>query len=306
MPAAAAATGAAALPATMDSRRLQELRDVYTQLSQQSTGPDGSQPAVGVGVGIDGCLPAARGGGGGAAVAATDLLHGRCDLGASPSPPRHAIADPVAAGAGGSSSTTSFVASEPGYNISSGTIAEPNANGQGQPSSLSVSATLAAASSCAPLNAPSNGHINSSSSLTPPSSNNSTAESYHRRQLLLAGAMTGTGVLGRSSSSSSTTTTTTQSGGAGANAGTGAAATSQTAILTAQQQRLKRESSSLSMSASEAEPHDGGGGSAGTAGSGGGKRKRKRSGRDSFYPGSYFEWTEELMVSSYTYTCWSL
>ncbi|CAM9687539.1 unnamed protein product, partial [Scytosiphon promiscuus] len=30
----------------MDSRRLQELRDVYTQLSHQSTGPDGSQAAV--------------------------------------------------------------------------------------------------------------------------------------------------------------------------------------------------------------------------------------------------------------------
>lgn len=50
--------------------------------------------------------------------------------------------------------------------------------------------------------------------------------------------------------------------------------------------------------------HDGGGSAgtgpgAGTAGTGtgtGGKRKRKRSERNSFYPGSYFEWTDELMV----------
>lgn len=51
--------------------------------------------------------------------------------------------------------------------------------------------------------------------------------------------------------------------------------------------------------------HDGGDSAAAGAGIGtgtGGKRKRKRSERNSFYPGSYFEWTDELMVSAAPYT----
>ncbi|CAM9752574.1 unnamed protein product [Pylaiella littoralis] len=217
----------------MDSRRLQELRDVYTQLSHQSTGPDGAHAAVGA---------AGAGGAGGAAaaVAPPDLLDGRRNLGVLPSPPLQAITDPVVAGAAGitASGTNSFIVSLSRHNKSSGSAPEPLVKGPGQPSSLPMpmskgqaSATLAAAavaSSAAALNALSNRHINSSSSLPPPSSNNSTAERYHRRQLLLAGAMTGVGMFGRSSSSSShTTTSTTQDGGAGAAATAAAALTTE-------------------------------------------------------------------------------
>lgn len=160
----------------MDSRRLQELREVYTQLSQQSTGPDGAQADAAAAV------PA--------------------PAGSSPALPP------------GQPTTTSGQHGDNTNNLNPGGLSQG---------------------------------LNPTQPPTP--------------SPVPAG-----------------------SGGSGASVSGGAAS------LPA----LNRGTSFMSDSEHDGAGSGGGGTGAGTAG----KRKRKRSERNSFYPGSYFEWTDELMVSA--------
>eukprot|EP00752_Nemacystus_decipiens_P018239 g16367.t1 len=166
---------AAAERLTMDSRRLHELREVYTQLSQQSTGPDGA-------------------------------------------PADAAAAAPAPAG-----SPTPPAGHEPA------TPRERDVNNTNNPNSAGLS------------------------------------QGFSPTQPLTQAPVTA-------------------AGGGGSSAPPSGGAASQPALL--------RGTSFVSDS-----EHEGGGGAGAGAAAAGGKRKRKRSGRNSFYPGSYFEWTDELMAN---------